>query len=116
MRQQSQVDVEKTRDALHAENQDMAFVPNDDTGYNVTFKTWIVVWILALSYGISFWIVPALSAAQAVVSAQLGDPTASAWYIPIYTMTVTIAFMICGANSDLFGVVGSSWAATYCSS
>lgn len=72
--------------------------------------------ILALSYGISFWIVPALSAAQAVVSAQLGDPTASAWYIPIYTMTVTIAFMICGANSDLFGVVGSSWAATYCSS
>lgn len=44
MRQQSQVDVEKTRDALHAENQDMAFVPNDDTGYNVTFKTWIVVW------------------------------------------------------------------------
>ncbi|CRK45193.1 hypothetical protein BN1723_006494 [Verticillium longisporum] len=100
MRQQSEVDVEKTRDALHAENLDMAFVPNDDTEYNVTFKTWI---ILALSYGISFWIVPALSAAQAVVSAQLGDPTASAWYIPIYTMTVTIAFMICGANSDLFG-------------
>ncbi|KAG7133981.1 Trichothecene efflux pump TRI12 like protein [Verticillium longisporum] len=100
MRQHSEVDVEKTRDAVHAENQDMAFVPNDDTEYNVTFKTWI---ILALSYGISFWIVPALSAAQAVVSAQLGDPTASTWYIPIYTMTVTIAFMICGANSDLFG-------------
>ncbi|KAF3359107.1 hypothetical protein VdG1_02669 [Verticillium dahliae VDG1] len=111
MRQQSQVDVEKTRDALHAENQDMAFVPNDDTGYNVTFKTWIV--ILALSYGISFWIVPALSAAQAVVSAQLGDPTASAWYIPIYTMTVTIAFMICGANSDLFGVVGNAQLAAF---
>lgn len=69
----------------------------------VTWKTWCVVWILAWSYGISFWIVPSASAAQAVIATTLGNPSAAAFYIPIYTMTVTIAFMVCGANSDLFG-------------
>jgi MFS family permease len=59
--------------------------------------------ILALSYGISFWIVPSLSACGAVVATQLGDPTKAAWYVSLYTITVTIAFMVCGANSDLFG-------------
>ena len=59
--------------------------------------------MLAWSYGISFWIVPSMAAAQAVTATQLGDATKAAFYIPVYTMTVTIAFMICGANSDLFG-------------
>jgi MFS family permease len=59
--------------------------------------------ILALSYGISFWIVPSLSACGAVVATQLGDSTKAAWYVSLYTITVTIAFMVCGANSDLFG-------------
>lgn len=56
-----------------------------------------------MSYGISFWIVPTISSIGAAIATQLGDPTQSAFYISIYTMTVTIAFMICGANSDLFG-------------
>jgi MFS family permease len=59
--------------------------------------------ILALSYGISFWVVPSVSSVQGAVATQLGDASAASFYIPIYTMTVTIAFMVCGANSDLFG-------------
>ncbi|KAF2466187.1 MFS general substrate transporter [Lindgomyces ingoldianus] len=80
-----------------------SYLPQSDDQYNVTLKTWCVVIILALSYGISFWIVPALSAVQSVTATQLGDPSAAAFYIALYTMTVTIAFMVCGANSDLFG-------------
>lgn len=56
-----------------------------------------------MSYGISFWIVPSISACQTVTATQLGDPSAAAFYVSLYTMTVTIAFMVCGANSDLFG-------------
>ncbi|KAM5366556.1 hypothetical protein ACJZ2D_010453 [Fusarium nematophilum] len=97
-------DIEKTGEAaVHAEHTNAAWIPTDDSQYEVTFKTWIVASILSLSYGISFWIVPSLSACQAGVAAQLGDASQAAWYIPIYTMTVTMAFMICGANSDLFG-------------
>ncbi|KAF2646137.1 MFS general substrate transporter [Massarina eburnea CBS 473.64] len=79
------------------------YTPQTDEEYTVTLKTWCIVIILALSYGISFWIVPALSACQTVTATQLGDPSAAAFYIALYTMTVTIAFMVCGANSDLFG-------------
>ncbi|KAH7162191.1 fungal trichothecene efflux pump [Dactylonectria estremocensis] len=99
-------DIEKAHEmSSHAEHTEKAaaWIPDDDTQYDVTFKTWIVASILALSYGISFWIVPSLSSCQAGVAAQLGDATQASWYVPIYTMTVTLAFMICGANSDLFG-------------
>ncbi|KAF7553821.1 hypothetical protein G7046_g6987 [Stylonectria norvegica] len=100
-------DIEKKEQAVETEHTEKGisnydYIPAEDE-YNVTFKTWIVVSILALSYGISFWIVPSLSSCQGVVSTQLGDPTKAAWYISIYTMTVTMAFMVCGANSDLFG-------------
>lgn len=79
------------------------YLPQSDDQYTVTWKTWCVVWILAWSYGISFWIVPSASAAQAVIATQLGSASSAAFYIPVYTMTVTIGFMVCGANSDLFG-------------
>ncbi|CAK7210970.1 hypothetical protein SBRCBS47491_000959 [Sporothrix bragantina] len=79
------------------------YLPQNDEDYEVTFKTWIVVFILSASYGISFWIVPALNSCSTVVATVLGDPAAYAWYISIYLITITIAFMICGANSDLFG-------------
>ncbi|KAF4989817.1 hypothetical protein FDECE_14586 [Fusarium decemcellulare] len=102
----SSEDVEKTGEtAVHEEHTEKSetWIPQDDSQYEVTFKTWIVASILSLSYGVSFWIVPSLSACQAGVATQLGDASQAAWYIPIYTMTVTMAFMICGANSDLFG-------------
>jgi MFS family permease len=85
------------------QNANSSHIPANDDEYVVTFKTWVVVSILALSYGISFWIVPSLSSVGASVGAQLGDATQAAWYISTYTMTVTLAFMVCGANSDLFG-------------
>ncbi|KPM43644.1 hypothetical protein AK830_g2903 [Neonectria ditissima] len=98
-------EIEKAHETSHVVHNEKtaAWIPRDDTQYDVTFKTWIVASILALSYGVSFWIVPSLSSCQAAVAAQLGDATQAAWYVPIYTMTVTMAFMICGANSDLFG-------------
>jgi len=37
------------------------------------------------------------------VSAKLGDPNAGVWFTSLYTICNAIAFMICGANSDLFG-------------
>ncbi|KJR83763.1 uncharacterized protein SPSK_00105 [Sporothrix schenckii 1099-18] len=80
-----------------------SYIPENDEDYDVTFKTWIVVFILSASYGISFWIVPAINSCAPTVATLLGDPTAYAWYVSIYLITITIAFMICGANSDLFG-------------
>ncbi|KAL4893690.1 fungal trichothecene efflux pump [Aspergillus ambiguus] len=79
------------------------YIPETDEEYYVTFKTWIVVWILAWSYGISFWIVPCYSGSMTVIATELGDVSKNAWYVPVYTMCVTMAFMVCGANSDLFG-------------
>ena len=78
------------------ETKNETYIPTHDEDYVVTFKTWIVVSILSASYGISFWIVPALSSCQGVVATQLGDPSAQAWYLALYLMTITIAFMICG--------------------
>ncbi|KAH4064038.1 hypothetical protein HBI52_036910 [Parastagonospora nodorum] len=94
---------ELSKTSKDVENANGPYLPQSDEEYNVTLKTWCVVVILALSYGISFWIVPSLSSCAAVVATQLGDPTKAAWYISLYTITVTIAFMVCGANSDLFG-------------
>lgn len=85
------------------EKQLQSYLPQSDDAYIVTWKTWCVVWILAWSYGISFWIVPSASSAQAVIATRLGNAASAAFYIPVYTMTVTIGFMVCGANSDLFG-------------
>lgn len=76
------------------------WIPQNDDEYNVTFKTWIVVGILSWSYGVSFWIVPSLTAAGSVVATQLGDPSKVAYYVSIYLLTITIAFMICGGESS----------------
>jgi len=105
--QQSQVEKEHEKPATTSDAEKTAqkgtYLPQSDDDYVVTWKTWVVVWILAWSYGISFWIVPSASACGAIIATDLGDVTRSAWYISTYTMTVAIGFMICGANSDLFG-------------
>lgn len=94
--------VEHLTDSEKANNPDpvQTYIPSEGE-YNVTFKTWIVVGILSWSYGVSFWIVPSLSNCMTVVATQLGDPTASAFYVAVYTMTVTIAFMVCGGTASL---------------
>ena len=80
-----------------------AAYPMRDEDYVVTFKTWIVVTILASAYGVSFWIVPAIAPIGTQVATKLGNPAAAGWFTSLYTICNAIAFMICGANSDLFG-------------
>jgi hypothetical protein len=38
--------------------------------------------------------VPAMAAIGVAVATELGDSTASSWYIALWTMTCTIAFMV----------------------
>lgn len=90
--------VERQSDSEKGEKQPQSYIPQSDADYDVTFKTWIVVGILSASYGLSFWIIPALAACQAVVATQLGDVTGQSWYLALYLMTITIAFMVCGGT------------------
>lgn len=70
----------------------------------VTFKTWVVVWAMAFSYGACFWPVPFFSTIQSTVAVELGSTAGNGtWITSCYITCATIAFMICGANSDLFG-------------
>jgi MFS family permease len=70
----------------------------------VTLKTWIVVWTMSIAYGASFWPVPFFSTIQSQVALSLGsEASQGTWMTSTYITCVTIAFMVCGANSDLFG-------------
>jgi hypothetical protein len=100
------------------ENPTASYLPQSDGEYVVTFKTWCVVVVSRTSssrssspaYRISrFWLSHTVlvfgsshRSAHAVLLLRLS------WVIRrkrrgMYTITVTIAFMVCGANSDLFG-------------
>lgn len=72
---------------------------------SITWKTWIVIFILSSCFGLSFWPVPTTAAMQGKLAPLLGDITAttSYWYIPAYTTGSSLGFLIAGANSDLFG-------------
>ncbi|KAK5000119.1 hypothetical protein LTR66_000981 [Elasticomyces elasticus] len=87
----------------HGAGYKLDHIPIEDGHYVVTMKTWAVVVVLALSYGVSFWPVPFISTIQTQIATQLGTPADGIWFTSVYTMGGTIAFMICGANSDLFG-------------
>ncbi|OJD29224.1 mfs general substrate transporter [Diplodia corticola] len=69
----------------------------------VTLKTWIVVCFLSFGYGLCFWPVPTAAAVGTLVSADFGQPNAYVWFVPAWTISVTISFMIGGANTDLLG-------------
>lgn len=95
----SNVDVEK-RPQTTAVYDD----PSSCDGDAVTAKTWLVVFVLASSYGISWWVVPFISTIQSQMAVEFGSQAAlGTWFTSVYQMTGTISFMICGANSDLFG-------------
>ncbi|TKA74991.1 hypothetical protein B0A55_02646 [Friedmanniomyces simplex] len=72
---------------------------------SMTWKTWLVIFILSSCFGLSFWPVPTTAAMQAKLAVTLGDATGitSYWYIPAYTTGSALGFLIAGANSDLFG-------------
>ncbi|PGH04289.1 hypothetical protein AJ79_07136 [Helicocarpus griseus UAMH5409] len=38
-----------------------------------------------------------------LVATDLGEPSSFVWYIPAWTIAITICFMLCGANTDLLG-------------
>lgn len=96
----SQRDMEKT--ASHGAGYDLSHIPMDDGEYRVTAKTWAVVVVLSLSYGmdhtlmfttlvscmslyngntgISFWPVPFFSTIQSSMAEQFGaNPAQGAW-------------------------------------
>ncbi|KAL1639701.1 hypothetical protein SLS58_007599 [Diplodia intermedia] len=69
----------------------------------VTFKTWIVVCFLSFGYGLCFWPVPTVAAVGALVSADFGQPNAYVWFVPAWSVSVTVSFMVGGANTDILG-------------
>ncbi|EXJ56092.1 hypothetical protein A1O7_09023 [Cladophialophora yegresii CBS 114405] len=69
----------------------------------VSFKTWVVVWILSCGYGLSFWPIPVMANIGGLVAAELGEPEKAYWFIPAWTISITVCFMLCGANTDLLG-------------
>ncbi|KAK6429261.1 hypothetical protein LTR95_014595, partial [Oleoguttula sp. CCFEE 5521] len=71
----------------------------------MTWKTWLVIFILSSCFGLSFWPVPTTAAMQGKLGAKLGDATGTSiyWYIPAYTTGCALGFLIAGANSDLLG-------------
>ncbi|KAF7196765.1 Trichothecene efflux pump TRI12 [Pseudocercospora fuligena] len=105
-RSSSELEAEvKTAINTHLEDFEKArSVSQDVEPAAVTTKTWLVVVVLAASYGLSFWPVPFFSQIQNQMSAQFGsDPAMGTWVTSVYSIAGTIAFMVCGANSDLFG-------------
>lgn len=63
----------------------------------------MVLQMLSLSYGLSYWPVTSLSTVQGHIATVLGDGTQAVWFISVYNIGITSGFMICGSNSDLFG-------------
>lgn len=43
------------------------------------------------------------AAIETGVATELGDPAEVGWFIPAWTLSITVSFMICGANTDLLG-------------
>jgi MFS family permease len=74
-----------------------------DIEYEMTWKTWWVIFILSATFGLSFWPVPTTAALQTQLGIKWGASTAVYWFIPAYTSGCALGFLIAGANSDLFG-------------
>ncbi|KAF2673902.1 MFS general substrate transporter [Microthyrium microscopicum] len=76
---------------------------DDDLPQKVSLKTWFVVLILSLGYGLSFVPIPVMAAVGPDISTDLGDPTGYVWYVASWITAITISFTIVGANADLLG-------------
>lgn len=104
-RKSSAEDVSQTEQPVVAKDAEKTgggatYIPENDEDYVVTWKTWVVVWILAWSYGLSFWIVPSASAASSVIATDLGDVTKSAWYISTYVLLQVAFYAIANRQKD----------------
>lgn len=98
------MDIEKKDTVVdHAEQPNVvSYTTEDDPGV-VTTKTWVVVCILSIGYGLSFWPIPLFAAIQGQVAAEFGTPTEYIWWIPAWSLAITVSFLIFGPNTDLLG-------------
>lgn len=80
-----------------------ALQAEDGETVTITPKTWLVIFFLSSTFGLSFWPVPTTAAMMGRLSIQFGAPQSMAWYVPAYTTANAIGFLLAGANSDLFG-------------
>lgn len=60
----------------------------------VTPKTWVVVFILSMGYGLSFWPIPVFAAIQTELATSLGDPNGYIWFIPSWSLAITVCFLL----------------------
>ncbi|KAF2165612.1 hypothetical protein M409DRAFT_67013 [Zasmidium cellare ATCC 36951] len=108
MATKAEVQAEKG-DVQHEEQIDVSDISNTSNPAHaeasLTWKTWVVIFILSSCFGLSFWPVPTTSAMQTSLAAKLGDLTGTTvyWFVPAYTTGNSLGFLIAGANSDLFG-------------
>ena len=81
----------------------MTSFQKEENSPRVTPKTWVVVFFLSMGFGLSFWPVPVMGNIGSSLSSELQNPSASAWFVPSWTIAVTTTYMIVGANTDLIG-------------
>lgn len=53
-----------------------------------------ILQILSMGYGLSFWPIPVMAAIQSQIAAEFGTPTAYIWFIPSWSLAITVCFMI----------------------
>lgn len=51
----------------------------------MTWKTWLVIFILSSTFGLSFWPVPTTAAMYTTLAAKFDNPTSGYWFIPACT-------------------------------
>lgn len=85
----------------------------EEPAAKVTPKTWVVVFvswqsqscagprvtnwnskILGMGYGLSFWPIPVFAAIQSEVAAEMGEPSQYIWFIPAWSLAITVCFLI----------------------
>jgi MFS family permease len=88
---------------LDSNKNDKGLVTMSGEKVTMTWKSWLVIFILSSTFGLSFWPVPTTAAMQGKLSAFLGDPSAVVWFVPAYTTATALGFLLAGTNSDLFG-------------
>jgi hypothetical protein len=47
-----------------------------------------------MGYGLSFWPIPVMAAIETQIATSLGEPGKVGWFIPAWTLSITVCFMI----------------------
>ena len=62
--------------------------------YGLPDNTDAVEQILSMGYGLSFWPIPVMSAIETQVATKLGNAERAIWFIPAWTLSITVCFML----------------------